>query len=385
MLRYMTAGESHGPGLTAIVEGIPAGLELTADAINIQLERRQRGFGRGKRMTIESDRVRITGGVRGGVTLGSPVCLQIENKDWENWRDCMSPDKHADLEAMRVTQPRPGHADLAGGIKYRHRDLRNVLERASARETAARVAAGSVARAFLEALGIIINSHVVRIGSVAAEYNELDLGMLAQAADSPVMCIDPEKTEQMLAEISEAASQGDTLGGVFEIILENVPAGIGSYVHWDRRLDGIIAQALASIPGIKGVEFGLGFQGAALPGSQVHDAIFYSEELGFNRKTNSAGGIEGGMSNGEPIVIRAAMKPIPTLVHSLLSVDIGTKVPVRAAVERSDVCAVPAAAVVGEAAAAFALAQAFLEKFGGDYMEEILADVAKYRGYERQV
>ena len=385
MLRYMTAGESHGPGLTAIVEGIPAGLELTADAINIQLERRQQGFGRGKRMTIESDRARITGGVRGGATLGSPVCLQIENKDWENWRDCMSPDKHADLEAMRVTQPRPGHADLAGGIKYRHRDLRNVLERASARETAARVAAGSVARAFLEALGIIINSHVVRIGSVAAEYNELDLGMLAQAADSPVMCIDPEKTEQMLAEISEAASQGNTLGGVFEIILENVPAGIGSYVHWDRRLDGIIAQALVSIPGIKGVEFGLGFQGAALPGSEVHDAIFYSEDLGFNRKTNNAGGIEGGMSNGEPIVIRAAMKPIPTLVHSLLSVDIVTKVPGRAAVERSDVCAVPAAAVVGEAAAAFALAQAFLEKFGGDYMEEILADVAKYRGYERQV
>lgn len=385
MLRYMTAGESHGPGLTTIVEGVPAGLELTADVINTQLERRQRGFGRGNRMSIECDRVKITAGVRGGLTLGSPICLQIENRDWENWRECMSPDRHADLEVKRITGPRPGHADLAGGIKYRHKDLRNVLERASARETAARVAAGSVARTFLEALGIKIYSHVVGIGTVTAEYDTLDLGMLAETFRSPVMCVDPDKSEQMMAAISSAANQGNTLGGVFEIIIDNVPSGVGSYVHWDRKLDGLIAQALMSIQGIKGVEFGLGFRGSELPGSEVHDEISYSEDLGFFRKTNNAGGIEGGMSNGERIIVRAAMKPIPTLVNSLSSVDISTKSPVRAAVERSDVCAVPAAAVVGEAVTAFSLAQALLEKFGGDYMEEIFADVARYRGYERQV
>jgi len=385
MLRYMTAGESHGPRLTTIIEGIPAGLELKAEDLNFQLERRQKGYGRGKRMSIERDRVKITGGVRGGLTLGSPICLEIENKDWENWRHCMSPDKQADLDVRRITCPRPGHADLSGGIKYRHRDLRNVLERASARDTAARVAAGSVARTFLEAIGIMVYSHVIRIGTAFFEYEELDLGMLAKAQDSPVMCVDPLITQKMLEEISDATLEGNSLGGVFEVIVDNVPAGIGSYVHWDRRLDGAIAQALVSIPGIKGVEFGLGFRAAALRGSEVHDPIMYCEDLGFYRKTNKAGGIEGGMSNGEPIVVRAAMKPIPTLVNSLPSVDIGTKAPVSAAVERSDVCAVPAAAVVGEAVTAFAVAQAVLVKFGGDYMEEIFADVARYRGYERQV
>jgi len=385
MLRYLTAGESHGPTLTTIIEGLPAGMELTAEAINAQLERRQRGYGRGPRMFFECDRVKITAGVRGGLTLGSPVCLQIENRDWENWQECMAVGKDANLEVRRITQPRPGHADLAGGIKYRHYDLRNVLERASARETAARVAAGSAARIFLESLGVVINSHVISIGNVFAEYDKVDFGDLAKAQQSPVMCIDEEKTQEMLGAIARAKDSGDTLGGVFEVLVDNVPAGIGSYVHWDRRLDGLIAQAVMSIPGIKGVEFGTGFKGASMPGSKVHDEIGYSEDLGFYRKTNNAGGIEGGMSNGERIVVRAAMKPIPTMVNSLESVDISTKAPVKAAVERSDICAVPSAAVVAEAVIAFTLAQAFLEKFGGDYMEEVFANVARYRGYERQV
>ena len=385
MLRYLTAGESHGPCLTTIIEGLPAGLEVTAEAINAQLERRQQGYGRGPRMLLERDRVRITSGVRGGLTLGSPVCLEIENKDWENWHECMAAGKDANLEVRKITQPRPGHADLAGGIKYRHQDLRNVLERASARETAARVAAGSVARIFLEALGVVINSHVVRIGNICADYADLDLGNLAKAAQSPVRCIDEAKTQEMLKVISQAVQAGDSLGGVFEVLVDNVPAGIGSYAHWDRRLDGLLSQAVLSIPGIKGVEFGLGFKGASMAGSKVHDEIAYSEDLGFHRRTNNAGGIEGGMSNGQRIVVRAAMKPIPTMVNSLQSIDIVTKYPAKAAVERSDICAVPAAAVVGEAVVAFTLAQAFLEKFGGDYMEEIFANVARYRGYERQV
>jgi len=385
MLRYLTAGESHGPCLTAIIEGVPAGLEISERDINFQLQRRQRGYGRGKRMELERDRAKITSGVRGGVTLGSPICLVIENKDWENWQHIMAPDKSADLDAKKVTSPRPGHADLPGGIKYRHRDLRNVLERASARETAARVAVGAVARVFLEALGIIIGSHVVRIGKVTVDRRNMDIAHLARASDSPVMCIDPEKTEEMLNEIDNAREEGNSIGGVFEVIADNVPPGLGSYVHWDRRLDGRLAQALMSIPGIKGVEFGLGFDAAGGLGSQVHDAIYYDDNYGFYRLTNNAGGLEGGMSNGEPIVARAAMKPIPTLVKSLPSVDLNTKKPVKAAVERSDVCAVPAAAVVGEAMVAIVLAQAILEKFGGDYMEEIFAEVARYRGYERQV
>ena len=385
MLRYLTAGESHGPELTTIVEGLPAGLELTAEAINVQLQRRQKGYGRGPRMLFECDRVKITGGVRGGRTLGNPVCLRIENKDWDNWQHCMTSGNEANTAVRRITQPRPGHADLAGGIKYRHQDLRNVLERASARETAARVAAGATARIFLEALGVLINSHVVGIGDVWVEYDNLDIRDLVKAGESPVSCIDEEKTQEMLRSIDLAKESGDSLGGVFEVLVDNVPAGIGSYVHWDRRLDGLIGQAVLSIPGIKGVEFGAGFRGAQKTGSAVHDAISYSEDCGYYRKTNNAGGIEGGMSNGERIVVRAAMKPIPTMVNALESVDLLTKKPVKAAVERSDICAVPSAAVVGEAVVAFTLAQAFLEKFGGDYMEEIFANVARYRGYERQV
>lgn len=385
MLRYLTAGESHGPELTTIIEGLPAGLELTEEAINVQLKRRQQGYGRGPRMLFECDRVKITGGVRGGLTLGSPVSLRIENKDWENWHHCMAPGKEANTEVRRITQPRPGHADLAGGIKYRHQDLRNVLERASARETATRVAAGTTARIFLEQLGIVINSHVICIGDIWAEYDNLDIGDFAQAANSPVMCIDPKTTEAMLKAISSAKEAGDSLGGVFEVLVDNVPAGIGSYVHWDRRLDGLIGQGVLSIPGIKAVEFGAGFRGAQNPGSAVHDEISFSEDCGYFRKTNNAGGIEGGMSNGERIVVRGGMKPIPTMVNALGSVDLVTKTLVKAAVERSDVCAVPSAAVVGEAVVAFTLAQAFLEKFGGDYMEEVFANVARYRGYERQV
>ncbi|KUK11048.1 MAG: Chorismate synthase [Clostridia bacterium 41_269] len=385
MFRFLTAGESHGPCLTAIIEGIPAGLELSEKAINFQLQRRQRGYGRGKRMELERDRVKITSGVRGGFTLGSPICLVIENKDWENWQDIMAADKSADLEAKKVTAPRPGHADLAGAIKYRHKDMRNVLERASARETAARVAVGAVARIFLEALGININSHVIRIGNVAIDINKIEPHMLSKALDSPVMCIDSEKAEEMLREIDNAKREGDSLGGIFEVIAENVPPGLGSYAHWDRRLDGRLAQALMSIPGVKGVEFGIGFKAAEKPGSEVHDAIYYNDDRGFYRLTNNAGGLEGGMSNGEPIIARAAMKPIPTLIKSLPSVDIRTKKPVKAAVERSDVCAVPAAAVVGEAVVSIVLAEAVLEKFGGDYMEEIFNEVARYRGYERQV
>ncbi|NLO90287.1 MAG: chorismate synthase [Clostridia bacterium] len=385
MFRFLTAGESHGPCLTAIIEGIPAGLELKEKDINFQLQRRQRGYGRGKRMELEQDRVKITSGVRGGVTLGSPISLVIENKDWGNWQDIMAVDKSADLEAKKVTAPRPGHADLPGAVKYRHKDLRNVLERASARETAARVAVGAVARIFLESLGININSHVIRIGKVAVDTGQVDRGKLAKAMDSPVMCIDREKTEEMLKEVDAAKREGDSLGGMFEVIADNVPPGLGSYVHWDRRLDGRLAQAIMSIPGVKGVEIGIGFEAAEKPGSQVHDAIYYNDDRGFYRLTNNAGGIEGGMSNGEPIIARAAMKPIPTLIKSLPSVDIKTKKPVKAAVERSDVCAVPAAAVIGEAVVSIVLAEAVLEKFGGDYMEEIFAEVARYRGYERQV
>ncbi|NLK01391.1 MAG: chorismate synthase [Clostridia bacterium] len=384
-MRFLTAGESHGPCLTAIIEGIPSGLELSSEAVNRQLERRQRGYGRGKRMDIERDRVKIKSGVRDGVTLGSPICLVIENRDWEKWQSIMAVEKGANLTSRKVTSPRPGHADLAGGIKYRHGDLRNVLERASARETAARVAVGAVARIFLEVLGIMIGSHVIQIGSAAADIGEADLAKLAEASKSPIMCADPNKSKEMMEEIDDAQRNGDSLGGIFEVIVENVPPGLGSYVHWDRRLDGHLAQALMSIPGIKGVEIGSGFASAGLPGSQVHDPIYYNDDLGLYRNTNNAGGLEGGMSNGEPIVTRAAMKPIPTLMKSLPSVDLNTRTPTKAAVERSDVCAVPAAAVTGEAMAAIVVAGAVLEKFGGDYMEEVFEKMARYRGYERQV
>lgn len=377
-LRFLTAGESHGPQLTVIVEGLPAGLRLEAEYINQWLARRQKGYGRGGRMEIEHDRAEITAGVRGGLTLGSPVCLVIRNRDWENWREVMAPGPEAALDHRRVTRPRPGHADLAGAIKYGHRDLRNVLERASARETAARVAAGAAAAALLEALGISLLGHVRQIGPVRVGL-EPDLAAIRQAHLSLVFCADPEAEKAMIAAVDAARESGDTLGGVFEIVVLNLPPGLGSYVHWDRRLDGRLAQALMSIPGIKGVEIGLGFAAAGRAGSEAHDPIFWEPSRGFWRPTNHAGGLEGGITNGEPLVLRAAMKPIPTLRQPLPSVDLATGEPAPAAYERADICAVPAALVVGQAMVALVLADALLEKFGGDHLEEIKAGLAAYR------
>ncbi|WP_279327808.1 chorismate synthase [Desulfallas sp. Bu1-1] len=382
MLRYLTAGESHGPSLTAIVDGLPAGLPLTSEYIDEQLARRQGGYGRGGRMKIERDRVKITSGVRGGLTMGSPVTLVVENRDWENWRRVMAPGPEADLAARAVSRPRPGHADLTGSMKYGHRDMRNVLERSSARETAARVAAGSVARRLLEELGVIIVGTVVQIGGVKARATELPAGELAAAArKSEVYCADDLASEEMIREIERARTAGDTLGGIFEIKVFGLPPGLGSYTQRDRTLDGRLAGALMSIQAIKGVEVGAGFAAAARRGSEVHDEIFYAPQKGFYRKTNNAGGIEGGMSNGEVLLVRAAMKPIPTLYRPLRSVDIETKEPFEASVERSDTCAVPAACVVGEAVTAWELAAAMLEKFGGDTMREIAERVRLYREY----
>lgn len=414
-MRYLTAGESHGPALTAIIEGLPAGLLLPEDYVNEQLRRRQGGYGRGGRMKIESDRVRFLAGVRGGFTLGSPVAMQIENKDWANWQEVMAPGAVARLEEKVVTHPRPGHADLAGAFKYGHRDIRNVLERASARETAARVAVGAVARRLLEELGIEIIGHVVQIGPVAAapvaglitateelltanlaggdgegqekderrarlqRYYQVTLAELRRAvARSPLYCLDRVAEEAMVQEIDRARENGDSLGGIFEVRVYGLPPGLGSYGHWDRRLDGRLARALMSIPAIKGVEIGHGFTGAGLPGSAAHDEIFFAPGFGFYRRTNRAGGLEGGVTNGEPLILRAAMKPIPTLHRPLRSVDLTTREPVRAAVERSDTCAVPAAGVIGEAVVAWELAVACLEKFGQDTLMEIRRALESY-------
>lgn len=373
MLRYLTAGESHGPALTTIVEGLPAGLPVEAAYIDAQLARRQGGYGRGGRMEIEHDRVRILGGIRAGKTLGSPVSLQIENRDWENWADTMAPGPEARTNDRLVTRPRPGHADLPGALKYGHRDVRNVLERASARETAARVAAGSLARRLLEEMGIEILGLVVQIGEVTAAVPDLSVdGLRTRVAESRVMCPDAVASLRMAEHIDRIRDEGDSLGGVFEVRAYGVPPGLGSYAHWDRRLDGRLAGALMSIQAIKGVEIGLGFDGAARPGSTVQDEIVYTEDRGFYRPTNRAGGIEGGVSNGEPVVVRAAMKPIPTLRRPLKSVDLISRAPSEAAFERSDICAVPAACVIGEAVVAFELARACLEKFGGDSLAELL-------------
>lgn len=405
-LRFLTAGESHGQALTAILEGVPAGLRLPADAIDADLARRQTGYGRGRRMKIEQDRVQILSGCRFGYTLGSPIAMQITNRDWKNWEERMAP--HA-TEAVpdvdrppgppeweRVRSPRPGHADLAGALKYGHRDIRNVLERASARETAARVAVGAVAKVLLSRFGIEIAGHVVSIGAVEAPGFAGDLEALRRAAEaSEVRCADPEASERMIAEIEKAKEKGDTLGGIFEVIAVGVPPGLGSHVHYDRKLDGRIAGALMSVQAMKGVEFGMGFEVARRFGSEVHDPIGYtpypddwspdrSDRLayGFTHHRNNAGGIEGGMSNGEPIVVRVAMKPISTLYTPLPSVSFETKEELRASIERSDHCAVPAAVVVGEAVVAFELARAFLEKFGGDSIAEIERN---YRGYLEQL
>lgn len=386
MLRYLAAGESHGPELTAIVEGLPAGVPLTEEFINTQLSRRQGGYGRGGRMQIEKDTVRLTSGVRGGLTTGAPVCLVVENRDWENWSDVMSPHENARTDLRMVTKPRPGHADLSGAVKYNHRDVRNILERASARETAVRVAATTVGRALVEQFGIEITGHVTRIGSITASASNMTWEEIkANSAVSELMCADRDAGEMMKKEIDNAKQEGDSLGGVFEIVVTGIPVGLGSHVQYDRRLDGRIAQAVMSIQAIKGVEIGLGFKVAELPGSQVHDELFYDPSRGFYRETNRAGGIEGGITNGEPIIIRAAMKPIPTLYKPLRSVDLLTKEPYEASVERSDVCAVPAATVVGEAVVAFEIARSLIEKFGGDSLAEMKRNYDSYTDYVKRV
>jgi len=383
MIRFLTAGESHGKCLSLIMEGVPAGLQLSAQDINRDLTRRQIGYGRGGRMKIESDKADITAGVRTGVTLGSPIAITIQNKDWENWQDVMSPEPEISdrQDSVVVTKPRPGHADLAGGIKYHHKDLRNILERASARETATRVAIGAIAKRILEEINVFVTSFIIQIGDGFISNNSQWMQDLSskdvfkefqgKLDNSPVRCPDVAAEKLMIQAIDSAKDTGDSIGGVFQVVVFNVPPGLGSHVHWDRRLDARIAYALMSIPAIKGVEFGLGFESAKRKGSQVHDEIYYAPESGFYRKTNNAGGLEGGITNGENIVVKAVMKPIPTLSRPLKSVDFISKEPFLATKERSDVCAVPAAGVVGEAMVAIEIVNAVLEKFGGDNISEM--------------
>jgi chorismate synthase len=389
MLRYLTAGESHGPQLTAIVEGLPSGLPLTVEMINIDLARRQCGYGRGGRMLIERDTVEILSGVRWGETLGSPVTLGVRNRDWANWSEKMSSaEEHRD-DSLRVTRSRPGHADLPGAIKYAQRDVRNILERSSARETAARVAVGAVAKAYLAHFGVAVSGFVVELGGIKALRPDLPRADLkALAAESELFTWDRTAESEMKAYIDRMKEVGDTVGGVVEVIVTGVPVGIGSHVQWDRKLDARLAMAIMSIQAFKGVEIGMGFDAARNPGSLVHDEIFHDaarieqgSSTGFYRTTNNAGGIEGGISNGEEIVVRGAMKPIPTLYKPLRSVDIDSKKPFEAAVERSDICAVPAAAVVAEAVVAIEIANAFMEKFGGDSVSETRRNLEGYLDY----
>src|SRR5919107_185816 len=377
--RFVTAGESHGPGLTAIVEGLPAGLELSPEDIDSDLARRQLGHGRGGRMKIEKDRARVTAGVRHGRTLGSPVAMWIENRDYQNWEERMNP-WPVDGGVEEVHLPRPGHADLAGIQKFGHTDVRNVLERASARETAARVAAGGLAKTFLRALGVEVLSHVTRIGTV-----EAPAGAALAAADfegvdeSPVRSLDAAADEAMVVEIDAARKANESLGGEFEVIAFGVVPGIGSHVSWEERLDGRLAQAIMSIQALKGVGIGDGFDLGGRVGSAAHDEIFWSDERGYHRETNRAGGIEGGMTTGDPLLVTGAMKPLPTLTKPLRSVDTETKEPAQALRERTDSCTVPAAGVVGEAMVALVLAAAYREKFGGDHMDDVRAALAAYR------
>lgn len=372
MLRFLTAGESHGPALTAIIEGMPAGVPLTEDAVNAQLARRQVGFGRGGRMAIERDTARVTSGARFGLTLGTPIALTIENRDWANWTERMRQFDAPNEPVAPITTPRPGHADLAGMVKYGTDDLRDILERASARETAARVAAGAVARCLLDQLGIRVFSHVLSIGEVTANPDLTDYDAVAAAAEaSDVRCADADAAARMREAIRRAGQEGDTLGGVAQVVATGLPVGLGSHVQWDRKLDGQLAGALMSIPAIKGVEIGLGFQAARLPGSRVHDALYPGAEGGIARKTNHAGGLEGGITNGEALVAQVAMKPIPTLTRPLPSVDLATGQAVAAHAERSDVCAVPAAGVVAEAMVAFVLSASILACFSGDSLEDV--------------
>jgi chorismate synthase len=389
MLRFLTAGESHGQALVTILEGVPAGLAIDIDAITADLRRRQTGYGRGRRMAIESDRAEPLSGIRHGLSTGGPIALLIPNKDWENWQRTMyvepeMPGDASGVDRPPVTRPRPGHADLAGFVKYGHEDMRNVLERASARETAARVAVGAIARQLLRTIGAEIVSHVISIGSAALPDALAITFERARAisGDTPLHCADPVVEQQMIAEIDRARDAGDTMGGSFEVIAHAVPPGLGSYVQWDRKLDGRLAQAMMSIPAIKAVGIGRGPAVADVPGSRVHDEIVPGDArspAGVRRPTNNAGGLEGGVTNGEDLRVTGYMKPISTLMKPLRSVDLTTMTASPAAVERSDVCAVPAAAVVGEAMVAVVLADAVIEKFGGDSVEELVANYKAVR------
>ena len=381
-LRLTTAGESHGPGLTCILEGLPAGLRLDRDAVNRDLARRQLGHGRGGRMKIERDQVEVTGGVRHGHTLGGPIALQVANRDYANWEERMNP-WPVEAAVAEVHLPRPGHADLVGTQKYGFTDVRNVLERASARETAARVAGGAVAKAFLRELGVEVFSHVIQITGVQApRRDDLTPGDFENVDESPVRCLDPDASKKMVAEIDGLRKANESLGGVFEVIGFGLVPGLGSHVSWEERLDGRLGQAVLSIQAIKAVSIGDGAEVAGLPGSQAHDEIFYSDQNGYYRETNRAGGLEGGMTTGGPLVVRASMKPLPTLTKPLRSVDIATHEPAEALRERTDSCTVPAAGVVGEAMVAFVLADAYRRKFGGDHIDDVRAAV---RAYEERI
>lgn len=390
--RFLTAGESHGPALSAIIEGMPAGVPLLAQHIDKHLARRQQGYGRGGRMKIETDRAAFSAGVRHGFTIGSPIAMEVVNRDYESWGDVMNPAPveayaHDSVKTRPIEVPRPGHADYAGGLKYRTlHDMRNILERASARETTMRVAAGSVARRLLEECGVFVGSHVTEIGGVAlpASTRRPSARELNEISDaSPVRCLDENAERAMIAEIDGARESGDTVGGVFEVVVEGLPVGLGSHVHWDRKLDGRLAGALMSIHAMKGVEIGMGFEAARVRGSQVHDPFGVGEPL--SRSRNNAGGLEGGVTNGEPLICRVAMKPISTLMKALPSVNMNSGEATAAHVERSDYCAVPAAGVVGEAMVAIVLAGALLEKFGGDTLEEIQESLQRHREYSRRV
>lgn len=383
MFRFTTAGESHGRALVAIVEGVPAGLPIDVSLINRELERRQWGYGRGGRMKIEQDQVDILSGVRHGLTLGSPIALMIENKDWPNWTDVMSTDPREipDDKSRRVSRPRPGHADLAGGQKFGARDLRNILERASARETAARVASGAIAKQLLSAFGVEIRSHVIQVAGIPSSPLELTWDAIASIPDdASLRCADADSQQQMINSIDRARESGDTLGGIFEVVARGVVPGVGSHTSWDLKLDGRLAQAVMSIPAVKAVSIGSGTEASALPGSEVHDEIAYNDQTKeFIRQTNRAGGLEGGITNGQEIRIRGHLKPLSTLRRPLRSVDIDTKQEDTAAFERSDITAVPAAGVIGEAMVALTLATAVREKFGGDSLGEMKRNFEGYR------
>lgn len=380
MIRYVTSGESHGKCLTAVLEGIPYGLELDEDLINTELARRQKGFGRGERMqSIESDKISITSGVRHGKTLGSPIALTISNKDWENWKTIMSTEPGAADEKFKLTRPRPGHADLPGILKFNTDDMRDILERSSARETAARVAVGAICKKFLKEFAIVIISFTKEIAGIRVPSSKMKIDDIAELAEnSPVRCFDEKTAERMIKAIEKAKENGDTVGGIFTVVAGGVPVGLGSHTQWDLKLDARLAYAVMSIQAVKGVEIGRGFDVSRKLGSQVHDEIFYDNSIGYWRKSNNAGGIEGGISNGEQIIVRAAMKPIPSLKRPLQSVDIKTKESIKAQIVRSDVCAVPAAGVIGEAVVSIEIAKAFIEKFGGDSIPEIKANYLNY-------